>query len=67
LHVERLIADRSYALRTRDADVVTGENVENVSKLLYPEYDYPPIALRDCDRDIRLLPAWLAPRTGRKQ
>jgi hypothetical protein len=63
LHVERLSADCDYA---RVADVVTEEKVEQVSKLdLYPEYDYPPVALRDCERDIRLLRAWLGPQMGR--
>jgi hypothetical protein len=66
LHIERVTADSDYALRTTVADVVTEENVENVSKLgLHAEYDYPPVALRDCERDIRLLQAWLSSPMGR--
>ena len=66
LHVERLSVDRDYAVPV--AKIVTEENVANVCMLdLYAEYDYPPISLRDCERDIRLLQAWLAPRNGREQ
>jgi hypothetical protein len=68
LFVERLIADKDFALHVPFADVLTEENVATVSApSLYPEYDHPPLAIQSHDRDMRLLTAWLSSSMGRVQ
>ena len=50
------------------SEALCDENVEVVCKLnLYPEYDYPPLAIPDHDRDMRLPSAWLSSPTGSVQ
>ena len=68
LFIERLVADEDFALRVAIADVLTEENVDTVRVLdLYPEYDHPPLAIHDRDRDLQLLTAWLRGPIGRRQ
>ena len=68
LYLERLLADEDFGLRVSLSDALCDENVEVVRKLnLYPEYDHPPLAIQDHDRDMRLLTAWLSSPAGRLQ
>jgi len=66
LYIERLSTDSDYASRASISDVISEENVQTVSVLnLYSDYDHPPLAIQDHDRDMRLLTAWLSPSMGR--
>jgi hypothetical protein len=68
LYFERLLSDEDFGLRVSLSDALCEENVEVVRKLdLHPEYDHPPPAIQDHDRDLRLLTAWLSSPQGRLQ